>query len=229
MAQTAPRRSAHLRERFAACAHCGDRNESCVFAAGLRPIRLLKRAASRLHFSKRFEYQRNAIDVIEPGTQTTVQDYPGRLGYWHVGVPPSGPMDALAFRIANRLVGNPDSAAGLEIAVTGPDAAFRERYCDRADRRGFRRAAGWHARSAVAVDSVSGGLDAGDDDVARGAGAARIWRSRAAWMYRNIWRAAARSSWAVLADMRAGRCGRAMWLAIDGGRAAILLHAEGAG
>ena len=32
------------------------------------------------------------------GTQTTVQDYPGRLGYWHVGVPPSGPMDALAFR-----------------------------------------------------------------------------------------------------------------------------------
>ena len=39
-------------------------------------------------------------------TQTTVQDYPGRLGYWHVGVPPSGPMDALAFRAANRLVGN---------------------------------------------------------------------------------------------------------------------------
>lgn len=71
-----------------------------------------------------FGYQRSAIDVIEPGTQTTVQDYPGRLGYWHVGVPPSGPIDPLAFRIANRLVGNPDSAAALEIAVTGPTLRF---------------------------------------------------------------------------------------------------------
>ena len=34
------------------------------------------------------------IDVLEPGTQTTVQDWPGRIGYWDVGVPPSGPMDA---------------------------------------------------------------------------------------------------------------------------------------
>jgi urea carboxylase len=75
-------------------------------------------------FLQTFTYQRNAIDVIEPGTQTTIQDYPGRLGFWYVGVPPSGPMDALAFRLANRLVGNPDSAAGLEIAVTGPTLRF---------------------------------------------------------------------------------------------------------
>ena len=75
-------------------------------------------------FLEAFEYRRSAIDVIEPGTQTTVQDYPGRAGYWHVGVPPSGPMDALAFRIANRLVGNLDSVAGLEIAVTGPTLRF---------------------------------------------------------------------------------------------------------
>ncbi|MDP9112895.1 MAG: urea carboxylase [Acidobacteriota bacterium] len=75
-------------------------------------------------FLEAFEYQRSAIDVIEPGTQTTIQDYPGRSGYWHVGVPPSGPMDALAFRIANRLVGNLDSEAGLEIAVTGPTLRF---------------------------------------------------------------------------------------------------------
>ena len=76
-------------------------------------------------FLKRFAYRTNAIDVIEPGTQTTVQDYPGREGYWHVGVPPSGPMDALAFRIANKLVGNSEDAAGLEIAVTGPSLRFR--------------------------------------------------------------------------------------------------------
>jgi urea carboxylase len=66
-----------------------------------------------------------AIDVIEGGTQTTVQDHPGRLGYWHVGVPPSGPMDALSFRLANRLVGNPPSAAGLECTLTGPRLRFR--------------------------------------------------------------------------------------------------------
>jgi urea carboxylase len=75
-------------------------------------------------FLQTFSYHRNAIDVVEPGTQTTIQDYPGRLGYWHVGVPPSGPMDAFAFRLANRLVGNSDSAAAVEIAVTGPTLRF---------------------------------------------------------------------------------------------------------
>ena len=76
-------------------------------------------------YLKDFDYRTRAIDVIEPGTQTTIQDYPGREGYWHVGVPPSGPMDSLAFRMANRLVGNPEGAAGLEIAVTGPTLRFR--------------------------------------------------------------------------------------------------------
>ncbi|HUD66982.1 MAG TPA: urea carboxylase [Candidatus Sulfotelmatobacter sp.] len=71
-------------------------------------------------FLRDFPYRRRAIDVLESGTQTTIQDYPGRLGYWHVGVPPSGPMDALAFRFANRLVGNEENAAGLEITLTGP-------------------------------------------------------------------------------------------------------------
>ena len=71
-----------------------------------------------------FDYVRRAVDVLDGGVQTTVQDVPGRLGYWHVGVPPSGPMDALAFRAANRLVGNEESAAGLEIAVMGPTLKF---------------------------------------------------------------------------------------------------------
>ena len=64
------------------------------------------------------------IEVLEGGTQTTVQDYPGRIGYWDVGVPPSGPMDNLSFRLANRLVGNPDTAAGLELTVNGPSLRF---------------------------------------------------------------------------------------------------------
>jgi urea carboxylase len=75
-------------------------------------------------FLRDFPYRRRAIDVIEPGTQTTMQDYPGRLGYWHVGVPPSGPMDTLAFRFANRLVGNAENAAALEITLTGPSLRF---------------------------------------------------------------------------------------------------------
>ncbi len=68
--------------------------------------------------------RREALEVIHGGTQTTVQDFPGRLGYWNVGVPPSGPMDALGFRIANRLVGNPIGAAALEITMTGPQLRF---------------------------------------------------------------------------------------------------------
>lgn len=76
-------------------------------------------------FLRDFPYRCRAVDVVEAGTQTTVQDFPGRLGYWHVGVPPSGPMDALAFRLANRLVGNKEDAAALEITLTGPSLRFR--------------------------------------------------------------------------------------------------------
>jgi urea carboxylase len=71
-----------------------------------------------------FQYLRTAVEVIDGGTQTTVQDYPGRLGYWNVGVPPSGPMDSLGFRLANRLVGNPDTVAALEITISGPTLRF---------------------------------------------------------------------------------------------------------
>ncbi len=69
-------------------------------------------------------YQASTIEVLESGTQSTVQDYPGRLGYWDVGVPPSGAMDGRSFRVANRLVGNPDTAAGLELTVHGPTLRF---------------------------------------------------------------------------------------------------------
>lgn len=75
-------------------------------------------------FLAQFTYQPQTIDVLAPGTFTTVQDYPGRLGYWNVGVPPSGPMDHLAFRWGNRLLGNPLGAAGLECTMTGPTLRF---------------------------------------------------------------------------------------------------------
>jgi len=73
-----------------------------------------------------FQYRPRTIDVLDAGAQTTVQDYPGRVGFWNVGVPPSGPMDPLAFRYANRLLNNPESAAGLEVMMTGPTLRFNE-------------------------------------------------------------------------------------------------------
>ncbi|MDB5460578.1 MAG: urea carboxylase, partial [Caulobacteraceae bacterium] len=69
-------------------------------------------------------YTPNTVRVLSGGPSTTVQDYPGRLGYWDVGVPPSGPMDALAFRLGNRLLGNDEDAAGLEITALGPTLLF---------------------------------------------------------------------------------------------------------
>src|SRR6185436_2382055 len=75
-------------------------------------------------FLSRVRYQPRAFEVLDPGMQTTVQDYPGRSGFWHVGVPPSGPMDPVAFRLVNRLVGNDDTAAALECTMTGPRLRF---------------------------------------------------------------------------------------------------------
>ena len=79
-----------------------------------------------------------AVEVLEPGIQTTVQDYPGRRGMLAQGFFPAGPMDDFAFRVSNLLVGNSNDAAGLEVtlgnvalrflcdatvAVCGPEAA----------------------------------------------------------------------------------------------------------
>jgi antagonist of KipI len=63
--------------------------------------------------------------VHEAGPLTTVQDL-GRPGYLRVGIPASGPMDAEAFILANRLVGNPDGAAGLECTLIGPRLEFSD-------------------------------------------------------------------------------------------------------
>ncbi|HTF95304.1 MAG TPA: urea carboxylase [Cellvibrio sp.] len=71
-----------------------------------------------------FVFQPPRIDVIQGGTQTTIQDFPGRQGYWHVGVPTSGPFDSYSFRLGNRLLNNDETAAGLEITLQGPTLKF---------------------------------------------------------------------------------------------------------
>jgi 5-oxoprolinase (ATP-hydrolysing) subunit C len=65
------------------------------------------------------------FEVIVQGLETSIQDYPGRIGFWNQGFPPSGPMDSWSFRIANLLVGNDAGAAGLEAQYMGPTLKFQ--------------------------------------------------------------------------------------------------------
>ena len=82
-----------------------------VEAARLAGSPVLASGGMTTRYLNDFAYQPARIDVLQGGTQTTVQDYPGRTGYWDIGVPPSGPMDDLAFRYGNRLLDNPPELA----------------------------------------------------------------------------------------------------------------------
>lgn len=70
-----------------------------------------------------FKFSPPAIDVLAGGAYTLIEDWPGRptigKGFSH-----SGPMDPLALRVANSLVGNPVKKEGLEITLSGPDLRF---------------------------------------------------------------------------------------------------------
>ena len=71
-----------------------------------------------------FAFRPNTIDVIAPGAATTIHDLPGRLGYWEIGVPPSGPFDDRSFATGNAILGNDAGAPGLECVVAGPTLRF---------------------------------------------------------------------------------------------------------
>jgi urea carboxylase len=64
------------------------------------------------------------VEVQRGGRMTTVQDLPGRVGLWHVGVPPNGPMDDLSHALVTRIVGNAPDAAALEATGDGPALRF---------------------------------------------------------------------------------------------------------
>src|SRR5215471_11480310 len=61
--------------------------------------------------------------VLKGGARTTIEDL-GRSGVARYGVPPGGAFDALALVAANRLVGNADDAAGLELTLLGPELRY---------------------------------------------------------------------------------------------------------
>lgn len=64
-----------------------------------------------------------ALRIHKPGLMTTVQDS-GRIGGYHLGMPPAGAMDRYAYQVGNMLVGNPEGLAGLECTYFGPEVEF---------------------------------------------------------------------------------------------------------
>ena len=65
------------------------------------------------------------VQVIKKGLETSVQDYPGRIGTLNQGFPASGPIDSWSFRLANILVGNESGEAALECQFMGPTLKFK--------------------------------------------------------------------------------------------------------
>ena len=88
------------------------------------------------------------FEVTVPGLETSVQDLPGRIGYWEQGFPPSGPVDMWSFRLANLLVGNDRDAAALECQFLGPTLKFlRDGYVAVAGAQMARRSTAPRCRS----------------------------------------------------------------------------------
>ena len=83
-------------------------------------------------------YGAKTFEVLEGGTMTTVQDWPGRLGYWAVGVPPSGPMDGLSLPPGESVTRQSRRCGRTRMHPERSDAALQLQYTNRANRRRFR-------------------------------------------------------------------------------------------
>ncbi|MEV1177267.1 allophanate hydrolase subunit 2 family protein, partial [Nonomuraea sp. NPDC049784] len=81
------------------------------------------------------------IEVLAPGPYATVQDL-GRPGFAHLGVPRSGAADATSLRLANRLVGNVEGLAGIELTLGMARLLFHD--------------GAWVALTGAPVDSAAG-------------------------------------------------------------------------
>ncbi|WP_328613045.1 biotin-dependent carboxyltransferase family protein [Amycolatopsis sp. NBC_00355] len=120
-----------------------------------------------------------SLEVVSPGPHALIEDL-GRPGYAHLGVAPSGALDAASLRLANRLVGNPEGFAGVEallgglsvrfttsatVAVTGPSVAVDVdgrsvgSHAPVAVRTGQTLAVGTPAVGLRCYLAVSGGID----------------------------------------------------------------------
>ncbi|KAH7067028.1 allophanate hydrolase subunit 2-domain-containing protein [Paraphoma chrysanthemicola] len=101
---------------------CGPPTNLEFLASILHDARF-KEGNTMTSFLQDFKYAPHAIDVISAGAYTLIQDLPARPTVGK-GIPHSGPMDPLAFQIANILVGNKRGTEGLEITLSGPELRF---------------------------------------------------------------------------------------------------------
>jgi KipI family sensor histidine kinase inhibitor len=119
-----------------------------------RPVDYLPTAARAVRPGQ--SARQGPIEVLQPGPLTTIQDL-GRPGVAHLGVPGSGAADAASLRQANRLVGNPVGAAGLEVTLG--------RLAVRFDTAAVVAVTG--AAVPLTLETPSGGGPAGDRDPIR--------------------------------------------------------------
>eukprot|EP00941_MAST-03F_sp_MAST-3F-sp1_P002360 g2360.t1 len=98
------------------------------FSTGNYDTGTISKLPSALHGG----FKPEGITIVSPGIFTSIQDYPGRTATqagsdtWRVGIPPSGGMDFVALRAANRLVNNVETSATLEITTKGPTININE-------------------------------------------------------------------------------------------------------
>ncbi|KAL9577546.1 MAG: hypothetical protein Q9212_006297, partial [Teloschistes hypoglaucus] len=111
-----------MHETLAKSRICGPPTNLDFLASILKDSRF-EAGNTMTKFLTEFDYSPSAIDVLSAGAYTTVQDYPGRPTMGR-GFPHAGPMDPLAFQIANILVGNRPGMEGLEITLDGPELLF---------------------------------------------------------------------------------------------------------
>jgi urea carboxylase len=113
---------AGIRDLLTQSSICGPPT-NLEFLAAIVDDSRFKAGNTMTSFLKDFNYAPHAIDVVSAGAYTLIQDLPGRPTVGK-GIPHSGPMDPMAFQIANLLVGNSRGKEGLEITLSGPELRF---------------------------------------------------------------------------------------------------------
>ena len=107
-------------------------------------------------------FQPHCLEVLQPGTYSSVQDYPGRLGYWDIGVPPSadGRLRVPAGQPHRR---QPPGGRRARVYPAGADAALSLRRHHRADGCQLPGRFGRRSGRLLAADRGAGraGADAG--------------------------------------------------------------------
>ncbi|THU91287.1 hypothetical protein K435DRAFT_674379 [Dendrothele bispora CBS 962.96] len=91
------------------------------FLRTLLQDKIFRSGNANTKFLDSFKFVPRSFTVLSGGLESTVQDYPGRLT--GLGIPRSGPMDSLAFQVANKLVGNPQTTEAIELIVV-PNVDF---------------------------------------------------------------------------------------------------------